>query len=71
MQIMRHRIKTDKTVFLEFHGAVWRECLQHWLDAHPRTVRWRSGDWVNGTVTMSESSWRRFCSDYHFSFKDL
>lgn len=68
---MRHRIKTDKTVFLEFHGIVWRECLQHWLDAHPRTVRWKSGDGDNGTVTMCKSAWRKFCSDYNFKYTEL
>ena len=63
----------SKLVFLQFHGLVYRELLQRWLDCHPRTFWWRSGNIGDETetITMSECGWRRFCSDYGYDYKSL
>ena len=62
-----------KTVFLGFHGIVFRECLNNWVQLHPKTFWWRSGNYGDDTesFTMSVSGWKRFCQDYNFEFKTL
>ena len=70
---MKRKKPQSKTVFLEFHSSTFRECLKSWIDAHPYTYWWHSGNEGDETeaYTMSISGWKRFCSDFGFKFKDL
>ena len=61
-----------KTVFPYLHGSMFRDYLQFWLDCHPRTRWWRSGEGLEQeALTMSVSAWRKFCKDYNQDFKKL
>jgi len=68
---MKKQLETGKTVLIFLHSEDWRDCLRRWLDSHPQTERIEKSKGVNKSVTMSVSSWRKFCAYYHFSFKDI
>ena len=66
-------MKTEKIVYFENHDEKWANDLRFWLSCHPRTKYWGFGSWgdVHGGVVMSTSSFRTFCKDYDYKFKEL
>ena len=66
-------IKNQKMVCLETKGSLFNHYIRFWLDCHPRTTWWsdKGEDEVYGWLTMSDSSWRKFCRDYNLDYKKL
>ena len=68
----KQRLKNMKTksIFLEFHGTIFKEVLTIWLKDHPRTMYWID-ETVSPTLAMSESAWKRFCKESNYDFNEL
>lgn len=48
-----------KIVFTYLHSLIFRDCLEMWLDCHPRTRWWVSGQGTQQeALTMNVSAWR-------------